>query len=650
MHNNYQIYIYDIPKILLVTLMLVFSLSTYALPPTTINYQGYLTNDTGSPLNSPPNVNVTFRLYTTPTGGSVIWNETQAVEVANGLFNVELGTVSPLSLPDDFNTPLYLGIEVETDGEMIPRRELTLTGYSVKAIDADSLEGYSASMLDQSAHVTDTSNPHNVTAAQVGAATPADIATHAADASAHHSKTTSFAELTDQAGDSQLPAIVARDTEVMPIVLSNDGSGSTLDADTLDGINSTAFMSSGTDNWVNNTGDTMSGNLNILANIGIGTTTPSYNLDVRGSTSNYLGYFYNDNNTSGNAYGLYARGDALDTGTGTGRGGYFYGRGGSASGTAYGTQHYAYAYGASPAYGVYSDADGGTTTGREWAFYGLGDGYFSGKVGIGTSTPTLALEVRGSAESYLGYFLNTNANGNAGGITAIGDAHSSVNGLAYGGYFIAYGGSDGGAFGTVALASANGSNNAYGIYTNATGGSTTGHEYALYGFGDGYISGILTKGGGGFKIDHPLDPENKYLYHSFVESPDMMNVYNGNVVLDENGEATVTLPDWFETLNRDFRYQLTPIGAPGPNLYIAQKIANNYFRIAGGQAGIEVSWQVTGIRQDAFANANRIPVEEDKQGTEVGTYLHPEAFGLTQDRSLAKVQAAEKGQEIPEQK
>jgi hypothetical protein len=126
------------------------------------------------------------------------------------------------------------------------------------------------------------------------------------------------------------------------------------------------------------------------------------------------------------------------------------------------------------------------------------------------------------------------------------------------------------------------------------------------------VSGTLTKGGGAFQIDHPLDPENKYLQHSFVESPDMMNIYNGNVTLDAQGNATVALPAWFEPLNRDFRYQLTPVGAPGPNLYVAQKVSGNQFTIAGGTPNGEVSWQVTGIRQDAWANANRIQVETPK--------------------------------------
>jgi hypothetical protein len=141
------------------------------------------------------------------------------------------------------------------------------------------------------------------------------------------------------------------------------------------------------------------------------------------------------------------------------------------------------------------------------------------------------------------------------------------------------------------------------------------------------VDGILSKGGGSFKIDHPLDPANQYLYHSFVESPDMMNVYNGNVTLDAQGEAIVQLPDWFGALNKEYRYQLTAVGAPGPNLYVSKKVEGNRFIIAGGTPGMEVSWQVTGIRQDPFANAHRIPVEEDKPASEKGKYLHPTEWG-----------------------
>ena len=82
-----------------------------------------------------------------------------------------------------------------------------------------------------------------------------------------------------------------------------------------------------------------------------------------------------------------------------------------------------------------------------------------------------------------------------------------------------------------------------------------------------------------FKIDHPLDPHNKYLSHSFVESPDMKNIYDGVVVFDDKGGAEIKLPDWFGALNKDFRYQLTAMGAPGPNLYIAEEICEGKYKL-----------------------------------------------------------------------
>jgi hypothetical protein len=159
-------------------------------------------------------------------------------------------------------------------------------------------------------------------------------------------------------------------------------------------------------------------------------------------------------------------------------------------------------------------------------------------------------------------------------------------------------------------------------------------DYAGYFSGNVHITGTVSKGGGSFQIDDPIDPYNKYLYHSFVESPDMMNVYNGEATLDVNGMTVVELPRWFQALNRDFRYQLTALDTAQPALHIARRIENNRFTIAGGVPGASVSWQVTGIRHDAFADAHRIPTEIEKPGAEKGLLLCPAEMGEDPARGI----------------
>ena len=139
------------------------------------------------------------------------------------------------------------------------------------------------------------------------------------------------------------------------------------------------------------------------------------------------------------------------------------------------------------------------------------------------------------------------------------------------------------------------------------------------------VTGTVSKGAGSFTIDHPMDPANLYLSHSFVESPDMMNIYNGNITTDKDRFATVKLPTYFEVLNQDFRYQLTVMGQFAQAI-VAREIQDNQFVIQTDRPFVRVSWQVTGIRHDAYAEAYRIPVEETKPATERGHYLHPELF------------------------
>ncbi len=177
----------------------------------------------------------------------------------------------------------------------------------------------------------------------------------------------------------------------------------------------------------------------------------------------------------------------------------------------------------------------------------------------------------------------------------------------------------------------------YGVYGET--GNVAG--YAGWFNGRVNITGALTKGSGAFKIDHPLDPENKFLYHSFVESPDMMNIYNGVVTTDDKGYATITMPGWFQALNQDFRYQLTVIDETDGDDFVLAKVvkgvADNRFTVRASKGGVKVSWQVTGIRHDAFARDQRIPTEEFKSESERGMFLYPQGFGFGEERQIGRL-------------
>ncbi len=328
-------------------------------------------------------------------------------------------------------------------------------------------------------------------------------------------------------------------------------------------------------------------------NVGIGTSNPLAKLDVL--------------NTGSDAFDIKGiQSQVENASSGNAIGGYF------ATSTAGTGLHY----------GVYAQGNGSSSYG----VYGSG--------GYGGEFSGTSYGVKASGFSKGGQFVGTGA----------GSSGLYAEGLSYGGEFKGTAGvyGEGGSYGVYGYSVAG-----TGVYGLSTGTAAVygniGGNFGTYG---GYfqgdvkvernliVDGFIFKNGGGFKIDHPTDPASKYLYHSFVESPDMKNIYDGVVILDLKGEAIVGLPDWFGAVNKDFRYQLTAIGAPGPNLYIAEEISKNQFRIAGGIAGMKVSWQVTGICKDAYAEAHRIPVEEAKSGKELGKYLHPEEYGVSKTLGL----------------
>jgi len=177
-----------------------------------------------------------------------------------------------------------------------------------------------------------------------------------------------------------------------------------------------------------------------------------------------------------------------------------------------------------------------------------------------------------------------------------------------------------------------------GVYGEAENGFAVSgfspNNWSGYFQGSVNVVGTLYKSSGAFRIDNPLDPAHSYLQHSFVESPDMMNVYNGNVRTDAKGFATVKLPSWFQALNKDYRYQLTVLGRSFARALVWTEIAHDRFTIRTNQPRVHVSWQVTGIRKDPWANDHRLKVVVPKEGRADGRYLHPELYGKPLTKSV----------------
>lgn len=154
--------------------------------------------------------------------------------------------------------------------------------------------------------------------------------------------------------------------------------------------------------------------------------------------------------------------------------------------------------------------------------------------------------------------------------------------------------------------------------------------YGMFSNGDMGASGLKL-----FTIDHPADPYNKTIRHFCLESNEVLNVYRGNVVLDADGNAQVELPDYFESINTNYSYQLTPIGGFAP-LFVAHEIENGVFHISGGEAGMKVSWTVQAERNDPYLQQypeKRADVVE-KSEREKGKLLIPALYGAGDDSAL----------------
>jgi hypothetical protein len=239
----------------------------------------------------------------------------------------------------------------------------------------------------------------------------------------------------------------------------------------------------------------------------------------------------------------------------------------------------------------------------------------NGNVGIGTSSPAYRLHViTGSTFGIFGRSDSTSGTGVYGFANATSGFTNGVIGQT----------DSTSGTGVYGLATAT-SGTTYGVY----GESRSPFGYAVYSKGNFAVNGNKE-----FQIDHPLHPETHFLNHFCTEGPDPMNAYSGVVVLDARGEAWVQLPDYFDRINRDPRYILTPVGAPMPNLHVAVKIQNNRFKIAGGVPGGEVSWRVEAIRNDRWVQEYGYQTEQEKSKDAQGKYLNPELYGQPKERSI----------------
>jgi len=566
--------------------------------PSKISYQGVLTDNSNKPLDGV--YSMQFGLYSVQSGGTELWSESQNVSVVNGVFNVLLGSSNPIPSSVAFNVPYWL--QVTVSGSALPRIELTSSPYS---FNTTRIQGQPVStgspLLDQVLKWTGTEWAPGT------------------DNSGGKPSGNAGGDLSDNYPD---PSVVKIQGE--PISSSAPSSGQVLKwtgSEWAPGTDDSGGKPSGSaggdlsNNYPNPTVVRIQGN-------SISSSTPSSDQVLKWTGSEWAP---GTDNTGGNPSGG-AGGDLSDN---------------------YPNPLVVRIQGKPISSSAPNSGQVLKWAGNEW-------------------TPgadnTLTLPFSGSISTIDNVFLveNTNTNNSSAVITGI---SNSSTGRAIDGYAAASSGSNYGVYGETAssdgigvygLASLSSGNNigvcgqslsqygtgVLGIANILNGvsqvgiwGQSSNDGYAGYFSGNVHINGTLEKSGGSFEIDDPLDPENMILRHSFVESPDMMNIYNGNVTTDASGIAVIQLPHYFDALNKDFRYQLTVIGQFAQAI-VAEEIQNNHFTIQTDKPNVKVSWQVTGIRKDPWAEKNRIVVEEQKSPRTKGYYLNPEAYGLSKTRSV----------------
>jgi hypothetical protein len=262
------------------------------------------------------------------------------------------------------------------------------------------------------------------------------------------------------------------------------------------------------------------------------------------------------------------------------------------------------------------------TSGTTYGVYGRSQSTSgTGVRGLATATTGGAFGVYGQSDSTSGRGVFGWATATSGTTYGVYGLSASPDGLGVFGYAAATSGPAWGVWGRTDSSAST----AYAVIGVEPSG---GAGHAVYAFGT-----LAATGTKAFQIDHPLNPENYYLNHFCTEGPDPMNAYSGNVVTDAKGYATIQLPDYFESINRDYRYQLTVIGQFAQAI-VAEEIRNNRFVIRTDKPYVKVSWRVEAVRNDLWVQHYGFQTEQEKEDAIKGKYLNPELYGQSKERAI----------------